>query len=165
MVAAPSGDRKWHQSFVGPIMNPEQITLILFTLFNIIRILGYLPQLALSLRDTSGGASTSIATWVMFCAANTSAAAYAHINAGDALMATLFGANALCCLAIAAVTFGKRRLLGAEARPAVAAIETVALETPAEATPTPALPAAAQPAITARRRRLQVMTGVAPSLT
>lgn len=146
-------------------MTAEQITLILFTLFNIIRIAGYLPQLVLSLRDTSGGASTSIATWVMFCAANTSAAAYAHINAGDTLMATLFGANALCCLAIAAVTFGKRRLLVARPRAAVTGDDMAAPEAPTEAAPRHALPAAVLPAITARRRRLQVMTGAAPSLT
>jgi len=146
-------------------MTAEQISLTLFTLFNMIRIVGYLPQLVLSLRDTSGGASTSIVTWAMFCAANASAAAYAHINAGDALMATLFGANALCCFAIAAVTFGKRRLFGANARPAIAAEETTVPQTRSEAAPIPALPAAVLPAIAARRRRLEVMTGVAPSLT
>ena len=90
-------------------MTAEQITLILFTICNMIRILGYFPQMVLSLRDTSGGASTSIATWLMFFSANTSAAAYAQVNANDPLMAFLFGLNALCCLAIALLTFWKRR--------------------------------------------------------
>ena len=89
-------------------MTAEQITLALFTIFNVLRIVGYFPQIVRSLRDRSGGASTSMLTWFTFFGANASAAAYAAFNVDDWLMALLFFVNAICCAVVSLVTLWKR---------------------------------------------------------
>jgi uncharacterized protein with PQ loop repeat len=93
----------------GIDMSPEEIALSLFTFCNAARIVGYLPQIICTLRDKSGGASTSLASWSMFLTANLSVVPYAILNAKDPLMAAIFGANAVCCVAIVAGTLWKRR--------------------------------------------------------
>jgi hypothetical protein len=148
-------------------MTSEQITLILFTIFNMIRIIGYLPQIVLSLRDTSGGASTSIATWMMFFSANISAAAYAMVNAKDPLMALLFGGNALCCLAIALLTYWKRRALIrmlARQDASAAADQPIALPAGQPADASILLPMAEKQALALRNDRLPVLNGTADLL-
>jgi hypothetical protein len=90
-------------------MTTQEITLTLFTACNVVRIFGYLPQILRSSRDTSGAASTSIMTWVVFFAGNASATAYALMNVDDLLMATVFGVNALCCAIISLLTLRQRR--------------------------------------------------------
>jgi hypothetical protein len=100
----------------GKTVMIEEATLTLFTFCNSIRIFGYLPQLLRSARDESGGSSTSITTWALFFAANTSTAAYALVNANDPLMALMFSLNALCCVFITVVTLWKRRLFSSASR-------------------------------------------------
>jgi hypothetical protein len=160
MVAAPSLQPS------GRIMTSEQITLILFTIFNMLRIIGYLPQIVLSLRDTSGGASTSITAWMMFFSANISAAAYAVVNAKDPLMALLFGGNALGCLAIALLTYWKRReLIRTLARQASRAAADQPIEVPAsQPADASILPVTEKPALTLRNDRLPVMNRTADLL-
>lgn len=94
----------------GGTMSIEYFTLTLFTFFNAIRIFGYAPQILRSLNDKSGAASTSMMTWLTFCCANTSSAAYAFVNNHDRLGVVMFGVNALCCAIIGGVTFWKRLL-------------------------------------------------------
>jgi hypothetical protein len=91
-------------------MTAQDFTLTLFTLCNAVRIFGYVPQILRSLRDTSGAASTSVMTWIVFFAGNASATAYAAINVHDWLMATIFGVNAICCAAITLLTLWQRQL-------------------------------------------------------
>lgn len=90
-------------------MTREDIALSLFTLFSAVRVLGYFPQIVCTLRDTSGGASTSISAWTMFLAGHLSVVPYAILNMKDVLMAAAFGANALCCAVVILGTLWKRR--------------------------------------------------------
>jgi hypothetical protein len=104
------------KQFSGNVMTAEQITLGLFTIFNLLRILGYFPQIVCSIRDRSGGASTSMLTWFTFFGANASAAAYAALNVADWLMALMFFVNALCCAVVTFVTLWKRVAIAQEGR-------------------------------------------------
>ena len=98
-------------------MTLQDITLSLFTICSSIRIFGYLPQLLRTARDTSGGASTSVTTWIVFLAANASVVAYAIVNVKDVVMATVFGVNVLCCALIAFSTLWKRHRFAATRSP------------------------------------------------
>ena len=58
-------------------------TLVVFTLFNGLRFLAYVPQIAKSLRDQSGAEAMSFGTWWLFLLSHASAMAYAIENQGD----------------------------------------------------------------------------------
>lgn len=90
-------------------MTVEEFTLWLFTLCNAARVIAYLPQLAQTLRDTSGGESTSVTSWLLFLVSHLSVTAYAFINLHDVLMGAVFATNSLFCAAIVGITIWKRR--------------------------------------------------------
>jgi PQ loop repeat len=48
----------------------------LFTIFNWLRIVAYLPQIYKIARDTNGASSISYSTWLLWTAANGSTAVY-----------------------------------------------------------------------------------------
>lgn len=89
-------------------MTIADITLGVFTLFNGLRFLAYLPQIATAVRDESGAEAISFGTWSLFLASHTSALAYAIENRGDWTMASLFLSNAIGCGAILAIAGWKR---------------------------------------------------------
>jgi len=89
-------------------MTAADVTLAVFTLFNSLRFLAYLPQIATAIRDTSGARAISSGTWALFLASHTSAMAYAIENLGDWKMASMFLANAVGCAAILLITSWKR---------------------------------------------------------
>src|SRR5262245_10648976 len=76
-------------------MTISDITLGIFTLFNSLRFLAYLPQIARAMKDRSGAEAISFGTWTLFLFSHISAAAYAIENQRDWTMATLFLGNAL----------------------------------------------------------------------
>jgi hypothetical protein len=90
-------------------MTRQEIALSLFTFCNAVRVVGYCPQILCTMRDKTGGASTSVASWSMFLAANLSVVPYAIVNVKDTLMAAVFATNAVCCVAIVLGTLWKRR--------------------------------------------------------
>jgi hypothetical protein len=73
-----------------------------FALLNGGRILAYFPQIIRVYRDPYGAAAVSVATWVLFAAANVATVCYASIVANDPVVALVFAMNAVGCLAIVA---------------------------------------------------------------
>src|SRR5215471_8018030 len=89
-------------------MTIADTTLAVFTLFNSLRFLAYLPQIATALRDQSGAQAISFGTWGLFLVSNASAMAYALVNNKDWMMAFMFLGNAVGCSAILLIAAWKR---------------------------------------------------------
>src|SRR5262245_3540853 len=87
----------------------EEITLTLFTTCNSLRVVAYVPQIVKAASDKNGASSISFMTWFLFLLAHLSTVAYALINRTDWGLATCFAINALCCIAILATAYWKRR--------------------------------------------------------
>jgi hypothetical protein len=108
-------------------MTAADITLAVFTLFNSLRFLAYVPQIATAVRDTTGARAISSGTWALFLASHASAMAYAIENLGDWKMASMFLVNAVGCAAILLIAAWKRfSFAGAAARSAKAPAPTEA---------------------------------------
>jgi hypothetical protein len=90
-------------------MSLEDLTLMLFTACNSVRIFAYIPQMRAAALDKNGASAISYTTWGLFLLAHLSTVAYALINRADWSLALCFMGNALCCVAILAITFIKRR--------------------------------------------------------
>lgn len=90
-------------------MSLPELTLALFSLFNLLRLVSYLPQLWRIARDTHGATAISYSTWGIWIGANASTCAYAWVNLGDRWLATVNGVNTGCCVAVCALTAWKRR--------------------------------------------------------
>src|SRR5689334_11167127 len=89
-------------------MTVADVTLAVFTFFNTLRFLAYIPQIATALRDQAGAQAISLGTWGLFLVSHLSAMAYALENQGDWSMATLFLSNALGCGLIILIAAVKR---------------------------------------------------------
>jgi len=89
-------------------MSAADITLLVFTLCNSLRVLAYAPQIAKAAKDNSGAQAISFATWGLFLFANVSAVAYALVNKEDWMMAGMFIGNAAGCIAILLIAAWKR---------------------------------------------------------
>ena len=87
----------------------SEITLALFSLFNILRIGSYLPQIARVAFDTEGAKAISYSTWSVWIGANGSTAAYAAVNIADWTLFAVSAVNALGCAAVVVLTIWKRR--------------------------------------------------------
>src|SRR5436190_1118910 len=79
-----------------------------FALLNGGRTLAYFPQMVRVYRDPHDAAVVSLLTWVLFAAANIATVCYALTASNDRIMATVFAANAIGCLAIVGLTASKR---------------------------------------------------------
>jgi hypothetical protein len=82
----------------------------LFTIFNLLRIASYLPQIYRVARDQYGASAIAYSTWALWTAANGSTAFYAVYNVFDLPLAAINLLNALCCLAVILLTIYKRRM-------------------------------------------------------
>jgi uncharacterized protein with PQ loop repeat len=87
----------------------EEITLLLFAACNSIRVVAYVPQILKAATDKNGASSISFMTWSLFLLAHRSTVAYALINHTDWGLAACFAVNAICCVAILAAAYWKRR--------------------------------------------------------
>lgn len=85
-----------------------QMTLFLYSLFNMLRVVSYIPQIWRIAQDTEGAQAISYTTWALWVGANLSTALYAWVNLHDVPLALLNGANAFCCGVVIALTFYKR---------------------------------------------------------
>src|SRR5262245_34569718 len=63
-------------------MTIADVTLAVFTFFNSLRFLAYVPQIAKAIKDQSGAEAISFGTWGLFLASHASAMAYAIENQG-----------------------------------------------------------------------------------
>jgi len=80
-----------------------------FTVMNTLRIVAYVPQMFKAAQDANGASAISYATWTLFLISHLTTIAYALVGLGDLVMALVFAANALACLAIISITWVKRR--------------------------------------------------------
>lgn len=88
-----------------------EITLTLFSIFNILRLGSYLPQIARVATDAEGAKAISYSTWCVWIGANTSTAAYALVNVADFALFAVSTVNALGCATVVGLTMWKRRRL------------------------------------------------------
>ena len=93
----------------------------LFTGFNGLRVISYVPQIRRVARDTSGASAISYTTWGSWTAANSSTGFYAVTNLGDPLLAAISLLSAAGCVAVIGLTAIKRRCLRGTARRAALA--------------------------------------------
>jgi len=98
-------------------MTVADVTYTLFTTFNALRIVSYLPQILRVARDANGASAISYATWALWTAANATTGFYALVNLHDPTLALLNLLNAACCVAVIALTAAKRRSLAPAAAP------------------------------------------------
>jgi hypothetical protein len=90
--------------------NPETIIFVAFAASNFCRLLTYLPQISVLLKQTDVAAVSS-ATWLLFAVSNGVTAVYAAQIVADAAMALTFTANTVCCITIVALVQYKRTKL------------------------------------------------------
>lgn len=108
-------------------MTVADITLAVFTLFNSLRFLAYVPQIAKAMKDQSGAEAISFGTWALFLVSHLSAMAYAIVNQGDWTMALLFLSNAVGCGVIILIA-GWKRSRYRRRRPAAVTADAIAVE-------------------------------------
>jgi hypothetical protein len=88
--------------------SPETIIFVAFGFANVCRLLAYLPQISILLKQ-SDVAAVSSATWLLFAVSNAVTAVYAAQIVADAAMALTFAANTICCGTIVVLVQYKRR--------------------------------------------------------
>jgi hypothetical protein len=89
-------------------MNMPEITLAMFSIFNVLRIGSYLPQIARVAADDEGAKAISYSTWCIWIGANATTAAYAIVNITDIALFLISALNALGCFTVVGLTVVKR---------------------------------------------------------
>ena len=90
-------------------MELPELTLIIFYVFNALRIGAYLPQIARVALDSEGARAISYTTWTVWIGANGSTAAYALIITPNLVLFAVNALNACGCAAVVVLTAWKRR--------------------------------------------------------
>ena len=93
---------------IDEFLAAADVTLMVFTLCNSLRIVAYVPQIVKAATDKTGAKAISYTTWGLFLISNISTAAYASVNKGDWAMAAIFLGNGVGCIAIIAVAAWQR---------------------------------------------------------
>jgi hypothetical protein len=89
-------------------MSLPDITLALFSLFNILRLGSYFPQIIRVAADDEGAKAISYSTWCIWIGANASTAIYAAVNVMDAALFLVSAFNTAGCAAVVGLTAFKR---------------------------------------------------------
>ncbi|MBM1175491.1 hypothetical protein [Microvirga arabica] len=92
-------------------MTLGEAAFLAFSACNFLRLGSYVPQIIRVARDQHGASCISFTSWSIFLLANSTTAAHAAVNLGDGLLALISAVNAICCLAIVALTAWKRAAL------------------------------------------------------
>ena len=92
-------------------MTVPEITLGLFYLFNVLRGVMYLPQIARLARDPGQAKAICCSTWAFWAGANATTAAYAVVNISDLLLFASGIVNLIGCSCVLAIAIRKRRCL------------------------------------------------------
>ncbi len=88
--------------------SPEIIIFVAFAFANVCRLLAYLPQISMLLKQRDVAAVSST-TWLLFAVSNGVTAVYAARIVADTVMALTFTANTICCATIVALVQYKRK--------------------------------------------------------
>ena len=97
-------------------MDMPEITLALFSIFNMLRIGSYLPQIIRVAADDEGAKAISYSTWCIWIGANTTTAAYAIVNVADVILFLISALNGLGCVTVVGLTAVKRYRLARESQ-------------------------------------------------
>jgi hypothetical protein len=89
-------------------MTLANVSFCLFTFFNALRVLSYLPQLIRVAQDNSGASVVSYSTWALWTLANSTTSLHAYVNLQDQTLTLVNALNAVCCAAVIALTLIKR---------------------------------------------------------
>jgi hypothetical protein len=89
-------------------MHLPEITLTLFSIFNVLRLGSYLPQIMRVATDNEGAKAISYSTWGLWIGANASTAAYALVNIADTTLFIISALNAIGCALVVGLTAIKR---------------------------------------------------------
>jgi hypothetical protein len=89
----------------------SEITLAMFSIFNVLRIGSYLPQIIRVAADNEGAKAISYLTWCIWIGANATTAAYAVVNIADVALFLISTLNTLGCVSVVGLTAVKRRRL------------------------------------------------------
>ena len=100
----------------GARMTFSDIAYYLFTTFNALRVVSYLPQIYRIAQDANGASAISYSTWFLWTAANGSTAVYSFSNLGDITLGLTNGFNAVCCAAVVALAAFKHRRFTSQIR-------------------------------------------------
>jgi hypothetical protein len=92
-------------------MTLPDLSFALFSLFNALRLISYVPQIASVARDRNGATSISLICWSIWIGANGATALYAWVNLADPWLLAINGFNTLCCLVVVLLTLAKRTQL------------------------------------------------------
>lgn len=82
----------------------------IFTVFNALQIVSYIPQIIAVARDRNGATAISYSSWTIWLAGAATTVAYATINIWDVWLALVNAVHAFCCLAVILLTAFKRYL-------------------------------------------------------
>jgi hypothetical protein len=95
-------------------MSLPEVTLLLFSIFNVLRVGSYLPQIVRVATDKEGAKAISYVTWCIWIGANATTAAYAVVNVSDIALFLISTLNALGCMIVVALTAIKRCRIAAQ---------------------------------------------------
>lgn len=86
----------------------ETVVVAAFGIFNALRFVAYLPQIAAVARDRNGATAVSFVTWGLWAGANASTATYAGVVLSDWPLCVVSASNAFFCLVVIVMTIVKR---------------------------------------------------------
>ena len=78
------------------------------SVFNLLRLGFYVPQIVAVARDRHGATPVSLLCWMIWIGANASTALYAGVNIGDTRLCLINAFNATCCAIVLLIAACKR---------------------------------------------------------